>query len=248
MKHHKFGLLGKNISYSFSRNYFTERFKNDKEEDKYSYVNFDIPAITSVAAILKEDGIKGLNVTIPYKQEVMPYLDSISKTAAKIGAVNTIHFSKKGKTKGYNTDWYGFYHSLKPLLKFRHKRALILGTGGASKAVAYALAKLKIDYRFVTRTKQHKNDLSYEELTEEIFSKYTIIINTTPLGTFPDVSQKAPIPYQFFSDRHIAYDLIYNPEETAFLTEAKKNGATIKNGYDMLVLQAERAWKIWHKK
>ncbi len=243
----KFGLLGKNIGYSFSRTYFSDKFKKENLEG-YSYENFDTPSIADwQQTILTTPNLKGLNITIPYKEAVIPLLDELSKKAKTIGAVNCVKISKNKKTKGFNTDYYGFKKSLQPLLQPHHKKALILGTGGASKAIAFALQKMNIEYRFVSR-QQIPNGLTYSELTTTVFSEYTIIINTTPLGTFPDIEAHPSIPYEYFSNQHIAYDLIYNPEETAFLKKAKNFGATTKNGYEMLVLQAEKAWKIWNKK
>lgn len=241
-----FGLLGKNISYSFSKNYFTEKF-NRLHFDNCEYQNFDIPTIEKFTEIIASNKrLKGLNVTIPYKETVFPYLDSLSKNAKKIGAVNTITISKNKKLKGYNTDYYGFKKSLQPLLNDSHKKALILGTGGASKAVAFALKKLGIEYKFVSRNAL-ENEFNYNELTDSVFNEYQIIINTTPLGTFPNIEEKSALDYSLFTKKHIAYDLVYNPEETAFLKLASQNGAKIKNGYEMLVLQAEKAWKIWNK-
>ncbi|WP_413511815.1 shikimate dehydrogenase family protein [Myroides odoratus] len=243
----QYGLIGKDITYSFSQNYFTQKFKQLHLTDS-SYSNFDIDKISEFSDILERfDNLKGLNVTIPYKQAVIPYLDSLSKKATQIGAVNTIRITKKNKLKGYNTDWYGFYHSLKPLLKKQHTHALILGTGGASKAIEYVLQKLGIAYKFVSRTKLD-NELTYEDLNQEIITQYTLIINTTPLGTFPNVEEKPHIPYQYISNQHLVYDLIYNPEKTEFLRLAEQNQATIKNGHEMLVLQAEKAYRIWSKR
>lgn len=245
-KKKQYGLVGKNISYSFSKAYFAEKF--EKEDIKnHSYENFDIQGIFEFPGILKNNpDLKGLNVTIPYKEEIIPFLDKMSKNATKIGAVNTIKFTGNGKTKGYNTDFYGFKKSLKPLLKKKHKNALILGTGGASKAVAYALRLLEIDYVFVSR-EVSEHTLTYDEIDASIFEEYQIIINCTPLGTSPNVEVCPDIPYEYFTKNHIAYDLIYNPEETLFLKKAKEKGAIIKNGYEMLVFQAEKAWKIWKK-
>ena len=240
-----FGLIGRNISYSFSAKYFSDKFA--KLGVDYNYQNFDIENIRQLNEIISDTKkLKGLNVTIPYKEEVIPMLDSLSKNAAIIGAVNTITISKKGKLKGYNTDYYGFKKALKPLLKEHHKKALILGTGGASKAVAFALRKMKIEYDFVSRT---ATDVifSYDCLDKEIFEDYQIIINTTPLGTFPNMEEHPPIDYSLFTKDHIAFDLIYNPEETYFLKHAKQMGATIANGYKMLEYQAEKAWEIWNK-
>lgn len=246
MKAKQFGLVGRNISYSFSAGYFRNKFEK-AGLDNYTYTNIDIEDIRQLPEYIENnERLKGLNVTIPYKEEVLPLLDSLSKNAAIIGAVNTITISKKGKLKGYNTDHYGFKKSLLPLLQEHHKKALILGTGGASKAVAYALRKLKIEYDFVSRT---ATDViyAYDELNQAVFDEYQIIINTTPLGTFPDTEECPPIDYSLFTERHIAFDLIYNPEETLFLQQAKQQGTTIKNGYDMLVFQAEKAWEIWNK-
>ncbi|KGO90106.1 shikimate dehydrogenase family protein [Flavobacterium suncheonense] len=245
-KKKKFGLLGKNISYSFSRKYFTEKFEKIGA-DRFSYKNFDVETVEDFKKIVaKTKNLKGMNVTIPYKEAVIPYLDKLSKNAEKIGAVNTISVSKKGKLKGYNTDFYGFKKSLKPLLQQHHRKALILGTGGASKAVAFALRKLKMEYDFVSRNPS-EYQYSYDELNQEIFSEYQIIINTTPVGTYPNTEDCPPLDYSLFTDKHIAYDLIYNPEETKFLRLAKERRAITKNGYDMLVFQAEKAWEIWNR-
>lgn len=241
-----YGLIGKNIAYSFSKKYFAKKFQREALHD-CEYVNFDIQNIESVESILKElKTLKGLNVTIPYKEAIVPYLDKLSKSAKKIGAVNCIKITKKRKLIGYNTDWYGFGLSLQPLLTDKHKKALILGTGGASKAVAYALKKKGISVTRVSR-KGNKKQYSYSELSKIEIEEHTLIINTTPLGTHPDVLSFPPIPYQFITERHLCYDLIYNPEESLFLKKAKKQGAQIKNGYEMLVLQAEKSWKIWNK-
>ena len=242
----RFGLLGRNINYSFSKGYFTDKF-NDENFTGCSYENFDIPEIVVFPEIIKNNpDLKGLNVTIPYKETVMPFLDKLSKKAAQIGAVNTIKITKKGKLKGYNTDYYGFKKSLKPLLQPHHKKALILGTGGASKGVAYALDELGILYTFVSREAK-ENTIDYNRINATTFDNYQIIINCTPVGTSPNTDLFPLIPYEFFTDKHIAYDLIYNPAETQFLKKAKAQGAQIKNGLDMLVFQAEKAWKIWNK-
>jgi shikimate dehydrogenase len=243
----KYGLLGKNINYSFSRGYFKEKFEK-LGFTNHEYVNFDIETIDLLPAVFLENKtvLQGMNVTIPYKEEVIPYLDSLSKKAKKIGAVNTIKFLPDGTTKGYNTDYYGFMKSLEPLLNHHHKQALILGTGGASKGVAFALEELNIAYKFVSRTAK-ENVFSYEDLNEKTFSEYQIIINSTPIGTSPNVEQCPKIPYDFFTKNHIAFDLIYNPEETTFLAKAKLKGAQTKNGLSMLVYQAEKSWEIWNK-
>lgn len=244
-----FGLVGRNIGYSFSRGYFAEKFKLLGIEETHSYVNFDIDAIEEFPKIIHQYKfqLKGLNVTIPYKLSVFPYLDKIDKKARKIGAVNTIKITKRGRLKGYNTDVYGFKHSLHPLLHEHHTHALILGTGGASMAVAYALKKLDIMYTFVSRSPKGEHTISYKELTKKLIEEHTIIINCTPLGTFPNTTQCPDIPYEYLNTSHILYDLIYNPEETEFLKRGKSKGTTIKNGLEMLELQAEKAWEIWNK-
>lgn len=246
MSRRQFGLIGKNISYSFSKKYFTDKFTLGNLTD-CSYENFDLVSIEEFPTTISNNpDLKGLNITIPYKEAVIPYLHKLSKNAAQIGAVNVIRFTKKGKLKGYNSDYYGFMKSLKPLLKPHHKRALILGTGGAAKAISFALDKLGILYTFVTR-EQKEGMIDYDRINATTFDNYQIIINCTPLGTSPNTKEFPPIPYIFFTPNHIAFDLIYNPEETQFLKKAKKKGATTKNGYEMLELQAEKAWKIWNK-
>lgn len=242
----KFGLIGKDISYSFSKKYFSEKFAQDLYED-CSYENFDIPNIEDFPSILKNNSnLKGLNVTIPYKESIIPYLDTVSDKAFQIGAVNVIRFTKKGNLKGYNSDWFGFKKSLEPLLQVHHKKALILGTGGAAKAIAFALDQLGITYSFVSR-EANPNTIDYSLINATTFDNHQIIINCTPVGTSPNTKEFPPIPYNYFSKQHIAFDLIYNPEETQFLKKAKKQGAVTKNGYEMLVYQAEKAWKIWNK-
>ncbi|MBF4472513.1 shikimate dehydrogenase family protein [Flavobacterium sp. HJJ] len=242
----RFGLLGRNISYSFSKGYFTEKFSKEHFEG-CTYENFDIQEINEFTELIKNNNnLNGLNVTIPYKESVIPFLDKLSKNAVEIGAVNTIKFTKKGKLKGYNTDYYGFQKSLEPLLQPHHKKALILGTGGASKGVAFALDQLDITYTFVSRGDK-ENCIDYSLINATTFDNYQIIINCTPVGTSPNVDLFPLIPYEYFTEKHIAYDLIYNPAETQFLSKAKTQGAQIKNGLDMLIFQAEKAWKIWNK-
>ncbi len=246
MKEVTFGLVGKNISYSFSRGHFTEKFKN-LGLNTHQYINFDLENISLLKEVIKakKNGLKGLNVTIPYKQDVQPFLTSLDTNAQEIGAVNTIKLGDDGTVVGYNTDVYGFQKSLEPLLKAHHTKALILGTGGASKAVAYALKKLGIAYKFVSRTAK-SNILSYDQLTASIIKEYTIIVNCSPLGTSPKTELKPDILYTQLSDKHLLYDLIYNPSETTFLRLGKEQGATVKNGFEMLQLQAEKAWEIWN--
>lgn len=242
----QFGLVGKNIAYSFSKKYFSDKFSTEYFEG-CSYINFDIQTLEEFPSIIKNNpDLKGLNVTIPYKESVLPFLNKISKKATQIGAVNVIKITKKGNLKGFNSDYYGFGKSLKTILKPHHKNALILGTGGAAKAVAFALKMLKIEYTFVSREVTEKT-IDYTRINETTFDNFQIIINCTPLGTSPNIEAFPPIPYNYFTDKHIAFDLIYNPEETVFLQKAKLKGATIKNGYEMLVFQAEKSWKIWNK-
>lgn len=246
MKEVTLGLVGKNISYSFSRGYFSEKFDKLKL-NTHQYVNFDLEDISLLKDIIKQkkQGLKGLNVTIPYKQEVQQFLTSLDKDAKDIGAVNTIKLLEDGTAVGYNTDVYGFQKSLEPLLQKQHTKALILGTGGASKAVAFAFDNLKIPYQFVSRSAKD-NTITYSELTAQILEDYTVIVNCSPLGTSPKVELKPDIPYQYLTANHLLYDLIYNPSETTFLRLGKEKGAVIKNGLEMLQLQAEKAWEIWN--
>lgn len=242
----RFGLVGRNINYSFSKGYFTDKFNSENFEG-CTYENFDIQEIDGFAEIIKNTSdLKGLNVTIPYKEAVIPFLNKLSKKAALIGAVNTIKITKKGKLKGHNTDYYGFKKSLEPLLKSHHKKALILGTGGASKGVAFALDELDIPYTFVSREAK-ENAIDYNRINATTFDNFQIIINSTPVGTSPNTEAYPLIPYEYFTKNHIAFDLIYNPAETQFLKKAKEQGAQIKNGLDMLIFQAEKAWDIWNK-
>lgn len=235
-----YGLIGKNISYSFSRNYFNEKFKKETILNS-QYINFDLDSLSQLNQIFNQEN-KGFNVTIPYKETIIPYLDVLDIHAEKIGAVNTIQIKNNIKT-GFNTDWIGFKNSIVSLLKPHHKKALILGTGGASKAIKYALEQLQIEYKVVSRTQA---DFTYNDLNESIIKEYQVIINCTPLGTFPNIEQAPQIPYEFITENHLAYDLVYNPEETQFLKNCKVKGAQIKNGLEMLEIQAEEAWKIWN--
>lgn len=241
----KLGLLGKNISYSFSRVYFKEKFEKEGITDT-EYGNFDLETIEMLPSIIKNTkNLKGLNVTIPYKEAVMPYLDKINKKAKAIGAVNTIRITKKGKLIGYNTDCYGFKKTIKPFLKPHHKSALILGTGGASKAIAFTFKELGIPYNYVSRKQSEDITYTYDTLTETDIKNHQIIINSTPLGTFPNVEDCADIPYYAITNNHILFDLIYNPEETKFLRLGREQQAITINGLNMLRLQAEKAWSIW---
>ncbi|MCG2419553.1 shikimate dehydrogenase [Aequorivita sp. F47161] len=240
----KFGLIGKNIDYSFSRKHFSEKF--EKEKLPHTYENFDIETIEFFPKIIAEtEALKGLNVTIPYKQEIIRFLDNLNEEAEKIGAVNTIKISEDKKLTGYNTDHFGFQKALEVFLPLQQKTALILGTGGASKAIAYALGNLGFHYKFVSR-KSGSNTLKYSELNETIIENHLLIVNCTPLGTFPNRAECPGIPYQFLTKNHLLFDLIYNPTETEFLKRGRLQGAQTSNGLKMLVLQAEKAWEIWN--
>lgn len=238
-----YGLIGRNIDYSFSRKYFSEKFSNENINAQYR--NFDLEDISQLTDIIKEEEINGLNVTIPYKQNVMLFLDRLDENAKKIGAVNTIKFEENGKLAGYNTDHYGFRKSIEPFLKEHHKKALILGTGGASKAVAYALKAMGIDYKFVSR-EPSEDQIAYSDIDQNIMEEYSIIVNTTPLGTFPNIQDLPEVPTKYLTKKHLVYDLIYNPAETALMKMAIKQGSTAVNGLLMLQLQAEKAWEIWN--
>ncbi|MDZ4844923.1 MAG: shikimate dehydrogenase [Chitinophagales bacterium] len=241
----KFGLIGNPLGHSFSKKYFTEKFATEFINETV-YENFELPKIDLLRNVVAENpDLRGLNVTIPYKEAVIRYLDELSDDALEIGAVNTIKISS-GKLKGFNTDYIGFTRSLIPLLKPSHKKALILGTGGSSLAVKYALEKLGIEYLIVSRNPFEENEIGYDAVNESLLNEHTLLINTTPVGMFPDVSNAPEIPYQFLGEQHLLFDLIYNPEETIFLKSGKEKGATTKNGSEMLALQAEEAWKIWN--
>lgn len=243
-KKYKFGLVGRNISYSFSRAYFNRKFAELGLEN-HSYENFDLSRIEGFPLVLKQNpGLKGLNVTIPYKESIIPYLDLLDHEAAKIGAVNTIKISPAG-LEGYNTDIYGFRQALEPILNAGDKSALILGTGGASKAVAYVLEQLGIAVSYVSRSPAG-SQIGYGELGPELVETHQLIINATPLGTFPDIAAKPPFPYEHLDSAHLLFDLIYNPEKTSFLEAGERKGARIMNGLRMLELQAEKAWEIWN--
>lgn len=235
-----YGLIGKNIDYSFSRNYFNEKFRKELISDT-QYVNFDIDNIGDVK-VLFNNKHKGYNVTIPYKEAIIPYLDELDVHANAIGAVNTIQV-RENLRKGFNTDWIGFKKSIAPLLTPLHTKALVLGTGGASKAVIYALKQLNIDVLTVSR---QAASLNYGQLSADLLNEFLIIVNCTPVGTFPRTNEAPEIPYEFITQRHLTYDLIYNPHETQFLKKCGRQGAMTKNGMEMLEIQAEEAWKIWN--
>lgn len=240
-----FGLIGYPLSHSFSKEYFARKFAAEGIRD-CRYENFSIPQITAFPLLLEQHpDLEGVNVTIPYKEQVIPYLDAMNDAARQIGAVNCIQI-REGKKKGFNTDVIGFKQSLLPLLGPRHRKALILGTGGGAKAVAYVLHQLKIPFYYVSRKKKLPGTLQYDELDAPLLKTHTLIVNTTPLGMSPQVEAAPPIPYELLTAQHLLYDLIYNPDRTLFLQRGAAAGASIKNGYEMLVLQAEASWDIWN--
>ncbi len=243
----RFGLIGFPLGHSFSQKYFTKKFTDEAIDAVYEL--FPLERIEDVVNMLdSHPDLAGFNVTIPYKQQIMSYLDEMDEEAAGVGAINVVKVTRengKRRLKGYNSDIIGFYESIKPLIGINHKHALILGTGGASKAVAAMLSKLNIEYTFVTRTAK-AGMLTYDALDEAVMKKYTVIVNASPVGTFPNVDVCPAIPYEFLTPDHLCYDLVYNPAETLFLAKAKAQGATTKNGLQMLELQAEGAWKVWN--
>jgi len=242
-KKNRYGLLGRNIPYSFSRTYFTQKFK-DMGLDDHSYENFDLQEISQLDSVLSQDNIRGLNVTIPYKEAVIPYLDSLDPKAREIGAVNTIKLGPEGLV-GHNTDAHGFQKSMEALLEAHHSKALVLGTGGASKAVIYVLKQMGIEPTYVSRTPK-PGQYTYGELDRALMEEHTLIVNCTPLGTYPKVEERPDIPYGHLGKRHLLFDLIYNPDKTTFLALGQAQGARIGNGMDMLHWQAEKAWEIWN--
>lgn len=243
-----FGLIGKTLSHSFSKSHFERKFKAENLD--YQYLNFELDNINEFPNILKNNPeICGLNITIPYKQQITKFLDEIDKEAKFIGAVNTIKFHRTSAGTsliGYNTDALGFEYALKPHLKKHHQKALILGTGGVSKAVKFVLKKYGISVLDVSRRPLKVYQMSYGLLNKEIIEDYLIIINTTPLGMHPNSKTFPEIPYEFIGKNHLLFDLVYNPAETLFLKKGKANGAQIINGLQMFYYQAEQSWKIWN--
>jgi len=241
-----YGLIGRSLGHSFSEKYFSEKFQNENIHD-CQYRNFEIENIHEEIPILKRNPeLKGLNITIPYKTEIISFLDAMSDECRQINACNCIKI-KEGKWFGFNTDVTGFEKSFSPYLKPFHKKALVLGTGGASNAVAFILIKLGIDFLKVSRRQnQSVSVISYEDISEEKMTEFKIVINTTPLGTFPNINECPPLPYESVSGQHYFFDLIYNPPKTLFLSLAEKQGAIIENGSQMLAIQAEESWKIWN--
>lgn len=240
-----YGLIGRNIEYSFSKDFFTKKFSS--EGIAAAYHNFDLSEISDLNALLRtEKNLKGLNVTIPYKEKIVPFLDELDPGAQQIGAVNTIRISDQ-KLIGHNTDIYGFVRSILPWLEKTHKKALILGTGGASKAVVHGLKSLGIASSFVSR-KASENHYSYEQLSKQIIQSHSLIINCTPVGTSPNIHEAPNIPYPFIGPQHLLFDLTYNPATTQFLAFGKQQGALICNGQKMLEFQAEKSWELWNLK
>jgi shikimate dehydrogenase len=260
----KYGLIGYPLSHSFSKKYFTEKFEAENIHNS-SYELYPLSDINQLEDLLKQEPeLCGINVTVPYKVTVLPLLDSMSEYAREIGAVNCIRVSQmspvtaafsgevgiEGKeymVEGFNTDAYGFEMSLKPLLKSRHTSALILGDGGAARAVKYILRTLNISYKSVTR-KPADRHITFNELTPELVANHLLIINTTPLGTAPNIDECPDIPYEALTEDHLLFDMVYNPEQTLFLKKGAERGAVTKNGYEMLILQAEKSWEIWNSK
>lgn len=240
----RFGLIGKSLKHSFSKDYFTKKFAAEHIAD-CSYENFELLSISDFPGLIKNHpGIEGLNITIPYKEEIISFLHHQSEIVKEIGACNCIKITD-GKLTGYNTDAPAFARALKSGLKKHHQAALILGSGGASKAVQYALQTLDIPFKIVSR-QQKINGFNYEELDSKLIEQYKVIINTTPLGMYPNLDARPPIPYDNIGKEHFLFDLTYNPSKTKFLLEGEKRGAMIRNGYEMLIYQAEESWKIWN--
>lgn len=242
----EYALIGYPLSHSFSQKYFTEKFAKENIKDAVFYA-FSIPSIEELPVILKAHPLlKGFAVTIPYKRPVLNYLDEASEPVYQMNACNCVKI-KDGKLIGYNTDIIGFKKSFVKQLKPHQTKALILGTGGASSAVAYVLQKLNMDFRYVSRTKDdEKNILGYEDVNSSLIEEYKVIINATPLGTYPKIDECPPLPYSSLTPKHYLFDLVYNPPKTRFLLSGEQRGAAICNGYDMLVLQAEENWRIWN--
>jgi shikimate dehydrogenase len=241
-----YGIIGYPLGHSFSQKYFTEKFTREGITN-CSYQIFSLPDIAELKNIIvNTPNLCGLNVTIPHKQSVLAFLDDTSKLPQGLQACNCIKISN-GKLIGYNTDVMGFEQSLLPQLKSHHTSALILGNGGAAEAVKFVLQKLNINYKTVSRKLNNGSHLTYADLNEPIISKHTLIINTTPLGTSPNVNECAAIPYQYLTAQHFLFDLVYNPAKTLFLQKGEKQGAAIQNGYDMLLIQAEESWRIWNE-
>lgn len=248
--HRTFGLIGHPLGHSFSCRYFNDKFAAEGIDAEY--LNFDLPSIEDLRQVLKRKDLAGLNVTIPYKEQVIPYLDALSDEARAIGAVNVIRIERGGKDKsklrliGMNSDVVGFRNSIEPLLTHERDKALILGTGGAAKAVRQGLISLGVTPVYVSRTAR-EGVLTYDDLTPEVMAEHKVIVNTTPLGMYPAVEKCAPIPYDLLTPGHLLYDLVYNPDVTTFMKRGAEHGAEVKNGLEMLLLQAFEAWNMWNE-
>ena len=241
-----FGLIGKSLVHSFSKDFFTNLF--EKESIAAEYKNFELTNISEFKNVLiQEPNLAGLNVTIPYKVEIIPYLDKLSLEAEAVGAVNTI-VMENNQTIGYNTDVFGFQQSIKPFLTFQHERALILGTGGAAKAIAYVLKSIGLEVLYASRNPDNKHEFSYDDINEYMLNACKLVVNCSPLGTFPNLDESPKFPYEFLSEEHLIVDLIYNPEKTIFLRKSQEFGATTLNGKAMLEQQALKSWELWNKK
>ena len=244
----KYGLIGNPLGHSFSVSYFNEKFASEGIDAEY--INFEIPTIDALPEVLASNPeLKGLNVTIPYKQKVMSFLDSISPEARAIGSVNVIKVTNKGDNvylKGFNSDVIGFTKSIEPMIERFHKKALILGTGGAAKAINYGLKSLGLETLFVSRY-ERPGTIQYKRITPEVVKEYNVIVNCTPCGMYPHTDTCPELPYEALDDHNLLYDLIYNPDETLFLYQGRKQGASVKNGLEMLLLQAFASWNFWHE-
>lgn len=240
----KYGIIGNPLGHSFSKGFFTEKFA--REGIDAQYLNFQIPEIGKLTDVLKENPeLRGINVTLPYKTEVIPFLDELSDEAREIGAVNVVQI-RNGHLKGFNSDIIGFTRSIQPLLKPHHKKALILGTGGASRAIRVGLTRLGMEWKYVSRTPR-EGMITYEDITAETLREYEVIVNCSPVGMFPKVDECPAIPYEFLTADNLLYDLVYNPEDTLFLKRGREQGARGKNGLEMLHLQAIASWEFWNE-
>ena len=240
----KFGIIGYPLGHSFSRGFFTEKFA--REGIDAQYLNFEIPDVGMLRDVLRDNPeLRGLNVTLPHKQAVIPLLDELSDEAREIGAVNVIRV-RDGRLKGFNSDIIGFTESIKPLLKPHHQKALVLGTGGASKAICVGLNRLGLEWKYVSRTPR-EGMITYQDITTETLQEYEVIVNCSPVGMFPKVDQAPAIPYEYITPRHLLFDCVYNPEDTLFMQKGRAQGATVKNGLEMLHLQAIASWRFWNE-
>jgi len=237
-----FGLIGRKLDHSFSSSYFAKKF--EELQLNHKYLNFEMESINELPDLISTNKFSGLNVTVPYKESVLSFLDELDPIAEEIGAVNTIEF-KEEKLIGHNTDAFGFRQSIKPFLKSNHERALILGSGGASKAVHYVLKEIGVECYTVSRSPEG-DQLHYQDLNQEVISTCLLIVNATPVGMYPFPDNQPDIPYRYITDQHLLIDLIYNPEQTGFMKNGRSNGATVLNGLTMLKQQAEKSWSIWN--